>query len=47
MYLSDKYNDTMLNLVSKKMLQAAGVKFTQMRTNLKELTLDFVPEEDK
>ena len=47
MYLSDKYNDTMLNLVSKKMLQAAGVKFTQMRTDLKELTLDFVPEEDK
>ena len=47
MYLSDKYNDTMLNLVSKKMLQAAGVKFTQMRTNLKELTLDFVPEENK
>ena len=47
MYLSDKYNDTMLNLVSKRMLQAAGVKFTQMRTELKELTLDFVPEEDK
>ena len=47
LYLSDKYADTMLNLVSKKMLQAAGVKFTQMRTDLKELTLDFVPEEDK
>ena len=47
MYLSDKYNDTMLNLVSKRMLQAAGVKFTKMRTDLKELTLDFVPEEDK
>ena len=46
-YLSDKYNDTMLNLVSKRMLQAAGVKFTQMHTGLKELTLDFVPEEDK
>ena len=46
-YLSDKYNDTMLNLVSKRMLQAAGVKFTQMHTDLKELTLDFVPEEDK
>ena len=46
-YLSDKYNDTMLNLVSKRMLQAAGVKFTQMHTSLKELTLDFVPEENK
>ena len=47
MYLSDKYNDTMLNLVSKRMLEAAGVKFTRMRTELKELTLDFVPEEEK
>ena len=47
MYLSDKYNDTMLNLVSKRMLDAAGVKYTRMRTDLKELTLDFVPEEEK
>ena len=46
-YLSDKYSDTMLNLVSKKMLQSAGVKFTRMKTELKELTLDFVPEENK
>ena len=46
-YLSDKYNETMLNLVSKRMLEAAGVKFTRMRTDLKELTLDFVPEEEK
>ncbi len=46
-YLSDKYNDTMLNLVSKRMLEAAGVKFTQMRTDLKSITLDFVPEEEK
>ena len=47
MYLSDKYNDTMLNLVSKRMLDSAGVKYTRMRTDLKELTLDFVPEEEK
>ena len=46
-YLSDKYHDTMLNLVSKRMLDAAGVKFTRMRTDLKELVLDFVPEEEK
>ena len=46
-YLSDKYHDTMLNLVSKRMLDAAGVKFTRMRTELKELVLDFVPEEEK
>ena len=47
MYLSDKYRDTMMNLVSKRMLDAAGVKYTRMRTDLKELVLDFVPEEDK
>ena len=47
MYLSDKYNDTMLNLVSKRLLDAAGVKYTRMRTDLKELVLDFVPEEEK
>ena len=46
-YLSDKYNDTMLNLVSKRMLDAAGVKYTQLRTQLKEITLDFIPEEEK
>ncbi len=46
-YLSDKYNDTMLNLVSKRMLEAAGVTYTQLRTDLRELTLDFVPEEEK
>ena len=47
MYLSDKYHDTMMNLVSKRMLDAAAVKYTRMRTDLKELVLDFVPEEDK
>ena len=47
MYLSDKYHDTMMNLVSKRMLDAAGVKYTRMRTDLKELVLDFIPEEDK
>ena len=43
MYLSDKDHDTMMNLVSKRMLDAAGVKYTRMRTDLKELVLDFVP----
>ena len=45
--ISDKYADTMMNLASKRMLQAAGVKFTQLRTQLKEITLDFIPEEEK
>jgi hypothetical protein len=29
------------------MLDAAGVKYTQLRTELKSITLDFVPEEEK
>ena len=45
--LSDKYHDTMLNLVSKRMLSAAGVKFTQLKTTVKSITLDFTPEEEK
>ena len=47
MYLSDKYKDTMMNLVSKLMLDAAGVKYTKMTTSMQSLTLDFVPEEEK
>ena len=47
MYLSDKYKDTMLNLVSKRMLEAAGVKYTKLTTTLESITLDFIPEEDK
>lgn len=47
LYLSDKYSDTMLNLASKRMLQAAGVRFTQLHFDRKEILLDFVPEEDK
>ena len=47
LYLSDKYSDSPTTLASKRMLTAAGVKFTRLRTNLKEITLDFVPEEEK
>ena len=47
LYLSDKYKDTMLNLASKKMLDAAGVKYTKLTTSLESITLDFIPEEDK
>ena len=47
LYLSDKYAGTLGNLASKKMLDAAGVKYTQLRTEVKSLTLDFVPEEEK
>ena len=46
-YLSDKYKDTMGNLASKRMLMAAGVKITKLQTSLKELTLEYTPEEEK
>ena len=46
-YLSDKYADSMSTLASKRMMMSAGVKFTQLRTQLKEITLDFTPEEEK
>ena len=47
LYLSDKYNDTMLNIASKRMLMSAGVKFTQLHFDRESIVLDFVPEEDK
>jgi len=46
-YLSDKYADTPTTKASKRMLDAAGVKYTQLRTGIKTLTLDFTPEEEK
>ena len=46
-YLSDKYADTMGNIASKRMLMAAGVKFTQLRSKTKEITLSLIPEEER
>ena len=46
-YLSDKYADSLGTMASKRMLDSAGVKYTQLRTKLKSITLDFVPEEEK
>lgn len=46
-YLSDKYADTLGTLASKKMLDAAGIKCTQLHTNRKSITLDFTPEEER
>jgi hypothetical protein len=37
----------MATLASKRMLDAAGVRYTQLHTDLKSITLDFVPEEEK
>ena len=47
LYLSDKYAATPSTLASKRMMDAAGVKYTQLKPNLTSLTLDFIPEEDK
>jgi dCMP deaminase len=47
LYLSDKYNGTMGNLASKRMLDAAGVKYTKLKMEHQAITLDFVAEEDK
>ena len=46
-YLSDKYKDTMGNFASKKMLDAAGVKYTRLESRVKSITLDLIPEEEK
>ena len=46
-YLSDKYANTPGTIASKRMLDAAGVKYTQLIPNISEITLDFVPEENK
>ena len=46
-YLSDKYNGTLENRASKRMLDAAGVRYVQLRTGIKSITLDLVAEEDK
>ena len=46
-YLSDKYADTLGTMASKRMLDAAGVKYTRLVPTLETITLDFIPEEFK
>ena len=46
-YLSDKYANTPGVKASKRMLDAAGVKYTQLRPAVKTITLDLTPEEEK
>ena len=43
-YLSDKYNGTDMNRASKRMLDAAGVRYHQLPTQLHSITLDFSAE---
>ena len=40
-YLSDKYADTPSTIASKRMLNAAGVKLTQLQPQVDTITLDF------
>lgn len=40
-YLYDKYADTDGIIASKRMLDAAGVKYTRLETAIGEITLDF------
>ncbi len=46
-YLSDKYAATPGTVASKRMLDAAGVTYTQLRPGVKSITLDLVAEEDR
>jgi len=46
-YLSDKYADTPGTRASKRMLDAAGVKYTRLNAKTKSITIDLVAEEDK
>ena len=46
-YLSDKYKDSMENFASKRMLTAAGVSFKRLESDLEELTISFIPEEEQ
>ena len=45
-YLSDKYLGSKENIASKRMLDAAGVKYTRLRAATKQIVLDLVPEEE-
>ena len=46
-YLSDKYAGSAENLASKRMLDAAGVKYTRLRAATKQITIDLTPEEER
>lgn len=44
LYLSDKYADSMSTLASKRMLDSAGVKYTQFKPSTEKIVLDFAAE---
>ena len=47
-YISwDEYFMGIAMLAAKRMMDSAGVKYTQLRPRLRSITLDFVPEEER
>lgn len=40
-YLSNKYKDTDVNIASRKMLDAAGIKYRKLETDLEKLEINF------
>ena len=46
-YLSDKYAHTPTTIASKRMLDAAGVRYVQMKPTMESITLNFIPEENR
>ena len=46
-YLSDKYAHTPTTIASKRMMDAAGVRYTQLKPSMDSITLNFIPEENK
>ncbi|NLJ71149.1 MAG: dCMP deaminase family protein [Clostridiaceae bacterium] len=44
-YLSDKYAATDSVIASKRMMDSAGVEYSQLQTNLEELTISFRVED--
>jgi len=47
LYLSDKYASSASVIASKRMMDAAGVTYRQLKPSLQSITLDFIPEEEK
>ena len=43
-YLSDKYENTPMNLASKRMFKAAGVRLTKLTPDRESLLIDFNEE---
>lgn len=44
LYLSDKYADSVSVRASKRMFDAAGVKYTQVKMQRENIVIDFTPE---